>query len=75
MQASVNFAVGQVTGMIEFVTADIKVAVEEKLRTALNETGVILPRLDDCFCISTHLMGLCLNICKLNSTRTISISW
>ena len=48
-QSSVNFAVGQVTGMMEFIAADIRVAVEEKLRTALNDTGVNLPCLDDCF--------------------------
>ena len=48
-QSSVNFAVGQVTGMMEFIAADIRVAVEEKLRTALTDTGVNLPCLDDCF--------------------------
>lgn len=48
-QSSVNYAVGQVTGMIDLIAADIRVAVEEKLRTSLNSTGVALPCLDDCF--------------------------
>lgn len=48
-QSSINFAVTQVTDMFEFIAADIKSSIEGKLKDSLNEAGVILPDLAECF--------------------------
>jgi hypothetical protein len=48
-QSSINFAVTQVTDMFKFIAADIKSSVEGKLKESLNEAGVSLPDLAECF--------------------------
>ena len=48
-QSSVNFAVTQVTDMFEFIATDIRASVEGKLKESLNEAGVSLPDLAECF--------------------------